>query len=176
MIEKQLIFDYNLDYNYLYNITVNDNRNIINIIEEIIDYKQGVWNDNKRKDILKLKFDDIPLNITSNIITIKFKIKLLEQTPDNYKLQLKIKNTNKIINVISKIINIKMFCNIIKTNENQTRVVINYTIKSILPDDLIIIVNNYLENKLKNNFIKKIDNYLKDLSNNNNHGGIVENS
>ncbi len=46
-IEKELIFEYNLNYSYLFDITTNNNFDFVSIIDDLKEYKQGKWNNNK---------------------------------------------------------------------------------------------------------------------------------
>ena len=60
MIEKELKFHYNQNFKHLFDITTNNNQEILKIIDDLREYKQGVWNKNKRKDIIVFTFSDIP--------------------------------------------------------------------------------------------------------------------
>jgi len=80
-------------------------------------------------------------------------------------LKIKANLLNKLINLISKIINLKVFVTIVNVNDISTHVKVKYIIKSILPKTIIEMANEYIESKILNNFIKKIDNYLKELKN-----------
>lgn len=179
MIEKELIFEYNLNYLYLFNITTNNNTDFVNIIEDLKEYKQGIWKNNKRKDIIQFIFNDIPsefLSITSmiiknNIIPLKLKLKIIENNSDIIIIKLRANLLNKIMNIITKIINVKIFVSIININNTHSKIIVKYIIKSILPKEIIDKINNYIELKLNNNYILKSDNYLKNLAikiNNNN--------
>lgn len=171
MIEKELVFNYNHNYKYIYDITVNNNSEVLKEIDDLIGYKQGEWNGNKRKDLIEFTFNDIPeifkiitnSIIVNNVIPLKLKIKLIENNNDRIILKLKANLLNKLINLISKIINLKVFVTIENINDLSTRVKLKYIIKSILPKTIIEMANEYIESKILNNFIKKIDNYLKEL-------------
>jgi len=174
MIEKELLFHYNHNYKYLYEITTNDNKEILNIIDELIDYKQGVWKNNKRKDFIEFKINDIPSAlqtfasaiIKDNIIPLKIKIKLIENNDKRISLKIKASMINKLANLIFKFINLKIIATI-ENDENDinksSNVSIKYIIKSILPSSIIEIIDTFVDKKINNNFIKKFDNYLKNL-------------
>jgi len=172
MIEKELFFQYNINYLHLFDITVNNNSDIINIINDLIEYKQGNWKNNKRKDFIKFIFNDIPSNfidlfnifIRDNIIPLKLKIKIIDNNSNFIKLQIKANLLNIIQNIISKIINIKIICTISNINNISSIVSIKYIIKSFLPTNFISPINNYIENKINNNYIFKFDNFLKNYS------------
>lgn len=174
MIEKELLFHYNHNYKYLYEIVTNDNKEILKVIDELVDYKQGIWKDNKRKDFIEFKISDIPpvlqtfasSIIKDNIIPLKIKIRLIENNDKRISIKIKASMINKLANLIFKFINLK----IIATAENDendinksSNVTIKYIIKSILPSSIIELIDKYIEEKINNNFIKKFDNYIKNL-------------
>jgi len=172
MIEKELVFHYNQNFKFLFDITTNNNQELLKIIDDLREYKQGVWNKNKRKDFIYFTFSDIPdefktitdMLIVDNIIPLKLKIKLLENNDKKIVMKIKSNLINKLANLISKIINIKFIVTIEDCNEGtQTDVKIRYIIKSFLPESFITKVDNYIDSKLNNRFIKKIDNYLSQL-------------
>lgn len=174
MIEKELLFHYNHNYKYLYEITTNDNKEILNIIDELVDYKQGVWKNNKRKDFIEFKINDIPPALQSfasaiikdNIIPLKIKIRLIENNDKQISIKIKASMINKLANLIFKFINLKIIATI-ENDENDinksSNVSIKYIIKSILPSSIIEIIDTFVDKKINNNFIKKFDNYLKNL-------------
>ena len=172
MIEKELKFHYNQNFKHLFDITTNNNQEILKIIDDLREYKQGVWNKNKRKDIIVFTFSDIPqefkmitdMIIVDNIIPLKLKIKLLENT--DKKIVMKVKSNlinNKLANLVFKLINIKFFVNIEDSDGVSTNVKIRYVIKSFLPESLIAKVDSYIDRKMNDRFIQKIDNYLSQL-------------
>lgn len=171
MIEKELLFNYNLNYKYLFDITTNNNAEILKIIDELNDYKQGVWKGNKRKDLIDFKINDIPELfksftsglISDNVIPLKIKIKLLKNDNESIMIKIKANLVNRIANLIFKLINLKIFATIEKINDNSSNVKIKYIIKSILPSSIMEMIDKYIERKLNNNFIRKFDNYLKNL-------------
>lgn len=165
MIQKELYFEYDINYNYLYDITVNNNSEILKIINELKEYRQGIWKEDKRKDVIHFKFKDAPLEVIKDgNIPLKLKIKLLEYTNENIKCQIKIRLLNKLLNIISKIINTKIYFELININDKQSKVIIRYIIKTLLPADLNDKIENYIDDKINNNFVKKIDCYLKELT------------
>jgi hypothetical protein len=171
MIEKELLFNYNLNYKYLFDITTNNNVEILKIIDELNDYNQGVWKGNKRKDLIDFKINDIPELfksftsglISDNVIPLKIKIKLLKNDDESIIIKIKANLVNRIANLIFKLINLKIFATIEKINDNSSNVKIKYIIKSILPSSIMEMIDKYIEQKLNNNFIRKFDNYLKNL-------------
>lgn len=171
MIEKQLIFEYKLNYLHLFDITVNNNSQILSIFEDLQDYKQGNWKKNKRKDIIQFYLNDIPQDlltlisifIKNNVVPLKIKIKILENNDSNIKLKVKANILNKLLNIITKIINFTFYCDIIKVDDNNTKVIIRYVIKSMLSNEVIQNIDNYVDTKLNNKFIQRFDNYLKNL-------------
>lgn len=172
MIEKELVFHYNQNFKFLFDITTNNNQELLKIIDDLREYKQGVWNKDKRKDFIYFTFSDIPdefktitnMLIVDNIIPLKLKIKLLENNDKKIIMKIKSNLINKLANLISKIISIKFIVTIEDCgNGRETDVKIRYIIKSLLPESIIAKVDNYIDGKLNNRFIKKIDNYLSQL-------------
>jgi len=172
MIEKELLFNYNLNYKYLFEITTNNNAEILKIIDELKDYKQGQWNGNKRKDLIEFKINDIPdilkslisTIIIDNIIPLKLKLKLEKNDDSLIIIKLKANLLNKVAKLILKLINVKIFVIIENIDNKSSNVIIKYKIKSILPSSIVKIIDEYIEYKINNNFIKKFDNYLKNLN------------
>ena len=84
MVERTLELNYNLPIDYIFTIIAEDNKEIIEKLTDIFDYRQGKWNKNKRKDVVGLTLTDIPeelktiasLFINNNQIYIKQKIKI----------------------------------------------------------------------------------------------------
>lgn len=172
MIEKELNFHYNQNFKFIFDITTNNNQEVLKMIDDLREYKQGVWNKNKRKDIIVFTFSDIPpdfkmitdMIIADNIIPLKLKIKLLVNDENRIVMKVKSNLINKIANLIYKLINIKFFITIENTgNGTSTDVKIRYVINSLLPESFITKIDNYIDGKLNDRFIKKIDNYLSQL-------------
>lgn len=171
MIEKELFFHYKINYKYLFDITTDNNSEIIKIIDDLKDYKQGVWKGNKRKDLIEFAVHDIPeafkllasTIIVNNILPLKIKFKLIENNDKTIKMKIKANLLNKMANLILKFINLKIIATIDNIDNYSSNVKIKYIIKTILPSSIVELINTYIENKLNNNFIKKIDNYLKNL-------------
>ena len=172
MIEKELIFHYNKNFRYIFDITTNNNQEILKIIDDLREYKQGIWNKNKRKDIIIFTFSDIPqefktitdMIIQDNIIPLKLKIKLLED--NDKRIVMKVKSNlinNKLANLVFKLINTKFFVTIEDSDGVSTNVKIRYVIKSLLPESLVAKVDSYIDRKMNDRFIQKIDNYLSQL-------------
>ena len=104
-VEKELIFQYDLNYLYLFDITTNNNHDFVSIIDDLKEYRQGQWKNNKRKDIIQFIFNDIPsefLSITSmiiknNIIPLKLKLKVIENNSEQIIIKLRANLLNKLI-------------------------------------------------------------------------------
>ena len=173
MIDKELYFHYNKNYRHLFDITTNNNQEILKIIDDLKEYKQGTWNKDKRKDIIQFIFSDIPQDfkmitdmiIKDNIIPLKLKIRLLEDNDKRIVMKIKSNLINKISNLIYKLINIKFYVTLNNSNNDgtSTDVKVRYVIKSLLPESFITKIDNYIDGKLNDRFIKKIDNYLSNL-------------
>ena len=171
MIEKELFFHYKINYKYLFDITTDNNSEIIKIIDDLKDYKQGIWKGNKRKDLIEFTVHDIPeafkllasAIIVNNNLPLKIKFKLIENNDKTIKMKIKANLLNKMANLILKFINLKIIATIDNIDNYSSNVKIKYIIKTILPSSIVELINTYIENKLNNNFIKKIDNYLKNL-------------
>ena len=172
MIEKELKFHYNQNFRFIFDITTNNNQEILKIIDDLREYKQGVWNKNKRKDIIVFTFSDIPqefkmitdMIIVDNIIPLKLKIKLLENTDRKIVMKVKSNLINKISKLIYKLINVKFIVTIEDGGDGiSTNVNIKYIIKSLLPESFINKIDNYIDRKMNERFIEKIDNYLSQL-------------
>jgi antitoxin component of RelBE/YafQ-DinJ toxin-antitoxin module len=171
MIEKELFFHYKINYKYLFDITTDNNSEIIKIIDDLKDYKQGIWKGNKRKDLIEFTVHDIPeafkllasAIIVDNNLPLKIKFKLIENNDKTIKMKIKANLLNKMANLILKFINLKIIATIDNIDNYSSNVKIKYIIKTILPSSIVELINTYIENKLNNNFIKKIDNYLKNL-------------
>lgn len=172
MIEKELKFHYNKNFRFIFDVTTNNNQEILKIIDDLREYKQGEWNKNKRKDIIIFTFNDIPqefkmitdMIIVDNIIPLKLKIKLLENTDKKIVMKVKSNLINKISKLIYKLINVKFIVTIEDVGDGiSTNVSIKYVIKSLLPESFINKIDNYIDRKMNERFIQKIDNYLSQL-------------
>ena len=174
MIEKELIFDYDINYKYLFDITTNNNYEILQIINDLKEYRQGIWKENKRKDIIHFIYKDAPIEIIKDgNIPLKLKIKLIENNENEIIIQVKVRLLNKLMNIINKIINAKCYFKLININNNKSKVIVQYQIKTLLPKDINDKIENYIDLKINNNFIKKIDSYLIELANKINNGRIT---
>lgn len=172
MIEKELNFHYNKNFRFIFDITTNNNQEVLKMIDDLREYKQGVWNKNKRKDIIIFTFSDIPsefkmitdMIIVDNIIPLKLKIKLIENNDKRIVMKIKSNLINKIANLIYKLINIKFVITIEDCKDGlSTNVRIRYVIKSLLPESFIAKIDNYIDGKLNDRFIEKINKYLSQL-------------
>ena len=169
MVERTLELNYNLPIDYIFTIIAEDNKEIIEKLTDIFDYRQGKWNKNKRKDVVGLTLTDIPeelktiasLFINNNQIYIKQKIKINERTEKKIIVNVKIKLINKLMNLMFKLFKYKL-CIIVESDEmNNTNIKIIYKIKSLLSSTLTNLLDTYIEEKLKPKYINIIDEYLK---------------
>ena len=102
--------------------------------------------------------------IVDNIIPLKLKIKLLENTDRKIVMKVKSNLINKISKLIYKLINVKFIVTIEDGGDGiSTNVNIKYIIKSLLPESFINKIDNYIDRKMNERFIEKIDNYLSQL-------------
>lgn len=174
MIEKELVFNYNLNFKDIYNLAVENNDEFIKIIPEIILYDKGVWmkDDIYRKDKLLINIADIPYDLRSvidmirnkkGLIGLKIKIKKILDTDKEIYLRIKLKLNGFLGRIIEKFLKIISNINIIYKEDFETEVKVRYQIKSMFPNDLNDKIDNHIQNKLNNYYIKKIDNYFNNL-------------
>ena len=174
MIEKELVFNYNLNFKDIYNLAVENNDEFIKIIPEIILYDKGVWmkDDIYRKDKLLINIADIPYDLRSvidmirnkkGLIGLKIKIKKILNTDKEIYLRIKLKLNGFLGKIIEKFLKIISNINIIYKEDFETEVKVRYQIKSMFPNDLNDKIDNHIQNKLNNYYIKKIDNYFNNL-------------
>lgn len=174
MIEKELVFNYNLNFKDIYNLAVENNDEFIKIIPEIILYDKGVWmkDDIYRKDKLLINIADIPYDLRSvidmirnkkGLIGLKIKIKKMLNTDKEIYLRIKLKLNGFLGRIIEKFLKIISNINIIYKEDFETEVKVRYQIKSMFPNDLNDKIDNHIQNKLNNYYIKKIDNYFNNL-------------
>ncbi len=174
MIEKELVFNYNLNFKDIYNLAVENNDEFIKIIPEIILYDKGVWmkDDIYRKDKLLINIADIPYDLRSvidmirnkkGLIGLKIKIKKILNTDKEIYLRIKLKLNGFLGRIIEKFLKIISNINIIYKEDFETEVKVRYQIKSMFPNDLNDKIDNHIQNKLNNYYIKKIDNYFNNL-------------
>jgi hypothetical protein len=173
MINNKLFFKYNLNYLNIVDLALDNNDKFIEIIPEIVFYEKGIWNNNKRKDYIKINITDIPKDINSIINLIKdkdglisFKIKIKKEIIHNdFIIKLKIKfNSTFVGNLINKTITLKSKLILSNINDTKTEINVNYTINSLFFDNLNNKINQHIQNKLENYYIKKIDNYFIELN------------
>lgn len=174
MIEKELVFNYNLNFKDIYNLAVENNDEFIKIIPEIILYDKGVWmkDDIYRKDKLLINIADIPYDLRGvidmirdkkGLIGLKIKIKKILNTDKEIHLRIKLKLNGFLGKIIEKFLKIISNINIIYKEDFETEVKVRYQIKSMFPNDLNDKIDNHIQNKLNNYYIKKIDNYFNNL-------------
>ena len=90
MIEKTIIETFKLNINEIFKLCIDDNDDMIKGIKEVVDYKQGQWINNIKKDVITIKLIDIPKEIPEKIVNMvvnedetilnKIKITLIERT------------------------------------------------------------------------------------------------
>ena len=179
MVEKQLSFIYNLDMKEIYNITMEDNNSFVENLDEIKEYKMGEWKGNKRKDNILFDVKEIPddlsmikemLGIDGTIIPLKVKYIKTKDNDNEINIKSKVRMMSLLGNVILKIIKIRIYMNMNKIENNNTKIDVKYTIKTILPKKIMEKMNDIIINKIENDIIIKIDNYLKEYSINKNNG------
>ena len=174
MIEKELVFNYNLNFKDIYNLAVENNDEFIKVIPEIVLYDKGVWmkDDIYRKDKLLINIADIPYDLRGvidmirdkkGLIGLKIKIKKILNTDKEIHLRIKLKLNGFLGKIIEKFLKIISNINIIYKEDFETEVKVRYQIKSMFPNDLNDKIDNHIQNKLNNYYIKKIDNYFNNL-------------
>jgi hypothetical protein len=174
MIEKELTFNYNLNFNNIYNLAVENNDEFIKVIPEIVLYEKGIWmnDDIYRKDKLWINIADIPYDLRGVIdmirdkkgfIGLKIKIKKILNNDKEIHLRIKTKLNGFLGKIIEKFLKIICNINIIYKEDFKTEVKVHYKIKSMFPNDLNDKINNHIQNKLTTYYIKKIDYYFNNL-------------
>jgi len=173
MIVKELFFNYNLNYNKVYDLALENNDEFIKIIPEIVFYEKGNWINNKRKDYIKINISDIPYDLrciidmmrdNKGLIGIKIKIKK-ETLDDKIIIKTKLKLNGFIGKLINNAVNLRV--NIIINNEDniKTNIKTNYEIKSIfMNEEISNKISSHIQSKLENYYIKKIDKYFSELT------------
>ena len=174
MIEKELIFNYNLNFKNIYDLAIENNNEFVKIIPEIILYKKGVWinDDIYRKDKLWINISDIPYELRcvidmirdkKGLIGLKIKIKKILNNDKEIRLIIKLKLNGYLGQIIENFLKIISNINIIYKEDFKTEVKVHYQIISMFPNDLNDKINNHIQNKLNNYYIKKIDFYFNNL-------------
>ena len=174
MIEKTIIETFKLNINEIFKLCIDDNDDMIKGIKEVVDYKQGQWINNIKKDVITIKLIDIPKEIPEKIVNMvvnedgtivnKIKITLIERTEKNIKLKIKVKPIANIffkINNLLKLSSTKAYITITQTDEIA---IINakYKIKVFfITNEYNDIIENYMETTLNTLFINNMINYLK---------------
>lgn len=171
MTEKIIELNYDFPIDYIYNITTNNNEEIIPKYEDITSYTQGEWKNNKRKDLIELKLKDTPeeiksilkLFISNDKILTKTKIKLLEQTEKKIIMKIQIKLINKLSNLILKLFKYKIRVIYETTESNKTNLKIIYKIKSLISSNLTKLIDDYIETTIKEPYLKIYNDYILSL-------------
>lgn len=173
MINQELFFKYNINFNNIYDLSLENNEGFIKVIPEIVFYEKGTWKNNKRKDFIKINISDIPYDLrciidmmrdANGLIGIKIKIK--KEFTDNVII---IKTKLKLNGIIGKLINnaVNLRANFIINNEDniKTNIKVNYEIKSFLiNEEMSEKINNHIQSKLENYYIKNINKYFSELT------------
>jgi len=179
MIEKSISLYYNLNIADVFNYCINDNDKMIRRIKEVVYYKQGEWDDDIKKDIVRLKLEEIPKEIPEKILNLilnedgtiinKVKIKVIEKTDNYIKLKIKIKPIANIlfkINDILKLTSIKATISITQAEYNMAVINSTYKISIINIIDNVDFIEKYIEGLLNKLFIDNMKSYLIDIENN----------
>jgi hypothetical protein len=173
MIVKDLFFNYNLNYNKVYNLALEDNDEFIKIIPEIVFYEKGNWINNKRNDYAKINISDIPYELrfiidiikdNKGLIGIKIKIKK-EVLDDKIIIKTKLILNGFIGTLINNLVNLRSTI-IINNDENiKTNINVNYNINSIfMNEEISNMISYHIQKKLENYYIKIIDKYFSEIT------------
>lgn len=172
MIHQKLFFKYNINYNEVYNLALENNEDFIKVVPEIVLYEKGTWKNNKRKDFIKINISDIPYDLrciidmmrdNNGLIGIKIKIKK-EILNDKIIINIKLKLNGLIGGLINNMINLK--ANFIIKNDNniKTNIDVIYEINSIIiNDEMSEKINSHIQKKLENYYIKNINKYFSEF-------------
>jgi hypothetical protein len=176
MIEKELLFNYHLNINDIFNLCINDNDVMIKRIKEVVNYKQGEWKNNIKKDIIVLKLENIPKEIPEKILKLilnkdgtiinKIKIKIIDKTANFINLKIKVKPVANFlfkINDILKLTSIK--ANILLTQTGFKISIINskYKIKLKNITENVDFIEKYIEELLNKLLINNMTSYLTEI-------------
>jgi hypothetical protein len=176
MIEKELLFNYHLNINDIFNLCIDDNDVMIKRINEVVNYKQGEWKNNIKKDIIVLKLEDIPKEIPEKILKLilnedgtiinKIKIKIIDKTANFINLKIKVKPVANFlfkINDILKLTSIK--ANILLTQTEFKISIINskYKIKLKNITENVDFIEKYIEELLNKLLINNMTSYLTEI-------------
>lgn len=173
MIVKDLFFNYNLNFNKVYNLALEDNDKFIKIIPEIVFYEKGNWINNKRKDFIKINISDIPHDLICIIDMMKdyngfigIKIKIKKETLDNkFIIKTKLKLNGFIGKLINNAVNLRSTIFINNDDNNKTNIKVNYEIKSIfMNEEMSDKISSHIQFKLENYYIKIIDKYFSEIT------------
>ena len=171
MLERELLFEYDLKLPEIYMKTVEENEEMVKIIPEIIGYEQGKWENGIRKDGIIYKMTNIPENLKytiqmflNNNQEIKFKLKIEKRIDMDgiIRLKIKVKLYNLLSKIMMKIVKTRIFIDMMENGEG-CKIIVKYQINSLLNKNINDLLYEFIENKIHNYFIKKIDNYIKTL-------------
>lgn len=173
MINKELLFKYNINFHNIYDLALENNKEFIKVIPEIVDYNKGNWKNNKRNDFIKINISDIPFDLRSiidlmrdpkGLIEIKVKIKK-EIIDDKIIIKTKLKLNGFIGSLINNAVNLRANF-IINNQENiKTNIKVNYEINSIfMNQEMSDKISSHIQFKLENYYIKTIDKYFSEIT------------
>ena len=178
MIEKELSFNFNLNIDKIFELCVDENSEMVKRVPEIIEYKQGEWKNNIKKNIVKLQLTNIPAEIPTKYLNLvlnddktiyaKIKVNLIHRDKNYINLKFTLKPVSKIlsqINNILKLSRIKATINI-RQCENIAKIDAKYKITVINIMDNIDIIENYIEKNLNKLLIETIISYLTEIEKN----------
>lgn len=177
MIEKELSFNFNLNIDKIFELCINENSEMVKRVPEVIEYKQGDWKENIKKNVVKIKLTNIPSEIPTKYLNLvlnddktvygKIKINLIERNENFINLKFTLKPVSKIlsqINNILKLSRIKATINI-RQCENIAKIDAKYKITVINIMDNIDIIEKYIETNLNKLLIQNIISYLTEIEN-----------
>ena len=113
MIEKELSFNFNLNIDKIFELCINENSEMVKRVPEVIEYKQGDWKENIKKNVVKIKLTNIPSEIPTKYLNLvlnddktvygKIKINLIERNENFINLKFTLKPVSKILSQINNI-------------------------------------------------------------------------
>lgn len=178
MIEKDLLFNYHLNINDIFNLCIDDNDVMIKRIKEVVNYKQGEWKNNIKKDIVVLKLENIPNEIPEKLLKLilnddgtiinKIKIKIIEKTDTYINLKIKVKPIANFlfkINDILKLTSIKATISLTQTEVKIAIINSNYKIKLKNITENVNFIEKYMEELLNKLLINNMTSYLTEIEN-----------
>jgi hypothetical protein len=173
MINQELLFKYNINFHNIYDLALENNKEFIKVIPEIVFYQKGTWKNNKRIDFIKINIFDIPTDLNyiinmmkdnNGLIGIKIKIKKI-LFDDKIIIKTKLKLEGYIGCLINNAVNLQSTIIINNEDNIKTNIKVNYIIKSFLiNEEMSKKINIHIQNKLENYYIKNINKYFLELT------------